>query len=93
MFVWPHDSDYDCTCRKPKPGHLFDAARDFDIERTSSIMVGDRWRDIEAGQNAGCHTVFIDYGYDERQPIDPTHVCSNLRDVAAWILEGTNNER
>ncbi|MBT3765037.1 MAG: HAD family hydrolase [Rhodospirillaceae bacterium] len=91
--VCPHDGADGCDCRKPKPGHLLDAARDFDIDLTSSIMVGDRWRDIEAGQNAGCRTVFIDYGYDEQQPIDPDHVCSDLQGAVSWILENTNNER
>ena len=91
--VCPHDGADGCDCRKPKPGHLLDAARDFDIDLTSSIMVGDRWRDVEAGQNARCRTVFIDYGYDEQQPIDPDHVCNDLQDAVSWILKGTNNER
>jgi len=89
--VCPHDTSDGCDCRKPKPGHLLDAARDFDIDLTSSIMVGDRWRDIEAGQNAGCRTVFIDYGYDEQQPLDPDHVCNNLEGAVSWILKGLNN--
>jgi D-glycero-D-manno-heptose 1,7-bisphosphate phosphatase len=83
-----HDDADGCDYRKPKPGHLLDAARDFDIDLTSSIMVGDRWRDTEAGQNAGCRTVFIDYSYDERQPTDPDHVCSDLQGAASWILKG-----
>jgi len=63
-----HDSPDNCHCRKPKPGMLTDAAREHGLDLAACHMVGDRWRDIEAGQAAGCRTVFIDYGYDERQP-------------------------
>ena len=64
-----HDSPDNCHCRKPKPGMLTDAAREHGLDLATCHMVGDRWRDIEAGQAAGCATVFIDYGYDEKQPV------------------------
>lgn len=57
----------DCDCRKPKPGMLFRAAEDFNIDMNSSWMVGDGRIDIKAGQNAGCRTALIgeeDYGQD-----------------------------
>lgn len=57
----------DCGCRKPKPGMLFRAAEDFNIDMNSSWMVGDGRIDIKAGQNAGCRTALIgeeDYGQD-----------------------------
>lgn len=49
----------DCDCRKPKPGMLIKAAEDFNIDLSQSWMVGDGRNDIEAGQNAGCHTALI----------------------------------
>lgn len=48
-----------CGCRKPKPGMLLKAARDFNIDLESSWMVGDSWSDVEAGNNAGCNTALI----------------------------------
>jgi D-glycero-D-manno-heptose 1,7-bisphosphate phosphatase len=63
-----HDGQDNCECRKPKPGMLLQAAKQWNLDLAASYMVGDRWRDIEAGQRAGCKTVFIDYGYDEKQP-------------------------
>jgi transaldolase len=66
VVCW-HDGD-DCDCRKPKPGALLDAARRHGIDLSQSFMVGDRWRDIEAGQRAGVKCLFIDHGYRERQP-------------------------
>jgi D-glycero-D-manno-heptose 1,7-bisphosphate phosphatase len=53
-----------CACRKPKPGMLTDAAREWGIDLAESVMVGDRWRDVDAGRNAGCGTVLVESGYD-----------------------------
>ena len=83
-----HDDDDQCACRKPKPGMLFDAEESLNIDLKRSFMVGDRWRDIEAGQNAGCTTFFIDYGYRERSPAAaPDHICGSLLEVAEQILQ------
>src|SRR5690348_9273864 len=69
--VCPHDDSAECDCRKPKPGLLLEAARDWNIDLAASYFIGDRWRDIEAGQRAGCRSVFIDYGYQEQRPEPP----------------------
>lgn len=57
----------DCTCRKPKPGMILQAAKDFNIDLSQSWMVGDSERDIIVGKSAGCKTVYLgspqnDYG-------------------------------
>ena len=84
--VCPHDDADRCACRKPEPGLLQDAAREAELSLAESFMVGDRWRDIEAGQRAGCTTVFIDWGYDERRPEIPDAVVGSLAEAADWIL-------
>ena len=66
-----HDNADECDCRKPRPGSLLDAAQRHEIDLAASHMIGDRWRDVEAGQRAGCTTYFIDYGYAEKQPAPP----------------------
>jgi D-glycero-D-manno-heptose 1,7-bisphosphate phosphatase len=81
-----HDDADGCACRKPGPGMLLDGARDWDVALAASFMVGDRWRDIEAGVAAGCRTVFIDYQYDERQPRAFDAKVTSLAEAAAWIL-------
>ena len=48
-----------CNCRKPKPGMLFNASNDFNIDLENSWMVGDSEIDIQAGINAGCKTALI----------------------------------
>ena len=81
-----HDSHDGCECRKPKPGALLAAASKHTIDLEASYMVGDRWRDIEAGQLAGCKTFFIDYGYDERKPMAVDYTVTSLSEVAGIII-------
>lgn len=59
-FYWcGHDYSDNCDCRKPKPGLIIRAARDFDIDLESSWMIGDGDDDIQAGKAAGCKTLKI----------------------------------
>lgn len=81
-----HDSGDGCNCRKPLPGALLAAADDHGIDLESSYMIGDRWRDTEAGERAGCKTIFLDYGYDEKQPEKFNHRVRSLAEAADIIL-------
>lgn len=81
-----HDDVDGCVCRKPRPGLLLEAAKRLGLDLASSVMVGDRWRDIEAGKRAGCKTVFIDYGYAERRPDAPDATVASLAEAATWIV-------
>jgi D-glycero-D-manno-heptose 1,7-bisphosphate phosphatase len=86
ILVCYEDGD-DCPRRKPNPGLLLEAARSYGIDLPASFMVGDRWRDVEAGRRAGCRTVFIDLGYDERRPDPPAdRTAADLPAAVAWIL-------
>lgn len=87
--VCPHTDEDKCSCRKPHPGMLFDAAERFQISLGESWMIGDRWRDIAAGQAAGCRCFFIDYGYKERQPEQPFTCVASLPEAVALIVERT----
>jgi D-glycero-D-manno-heptose 1,7-bisphosphate phosphatase len=77
----------DCPCRKPRPGMLVHAAQELGIELTRSWMVGDRWRDVDCGFNAGCRTIFIDRGYDEELRHSPDFRASGLLEAAELILK------
>ena len=81
-----HDTEAGCECRKPKPGALLAAAALHDIDLSASYMVGDRWRDTEAGQQAGCNTIFLDYGYQEKQPNAVDYRAGSLSEAAEIIL-------
>jgi D-glycero-D-manno-heptose 1,7-bisphosphate phosphatase len=81
-----HDSRDKCSCRKPLPGALLKAAQDYDIDLSKSFMVGDRWRDVEAGAAAGCKTFFINYRYAEQKPDTPNYIVSSLLEAKKIIL-------
>ena len=89
VIVCPHDDADGCSCRKPRPGMLLRAAGEWGIDLAGSVMVGDRWRDIEAGRAAGARTVFVDRHYDEPAPVDPDLTVSELEESVPWIIETT----
>jgi D-glycero-D-manno-heptose 1,7-bisphosphate phosphatase len=93
ILVCSHTELDHCDCRKPLPGMLRAAARVHGIDLSNSFMVGDRWRDIDAGYNAGCRTILIDYGYSERAPEHaPDLKVKSLREAADWIIRSRQKE-
>lgn len=93
VFVCYHDDSDDCACRKPRPGLLLEAGRQHNLDLSRSFFIGDRWRDIDAGHNAGLATVLIDYGYSERKPMRPPEgTVRSLREAADWIISSTLKE-
>lgn len=75
-------------CYKPKPGLLLEAAKKYNIDLSASYMIGDRWRDVGAGQNAGCTTIWIDRNYQEQKPNPPANfTVHSLTEATRWILE------
>ena len=86
--VCTHVDADNCACRKPKAGLLLEAAKEHNISLAQSWMIGDRWRDVEAGRTAGCRTVFIDYAYPgERRPRDPDIIVHSLTEAVPLILK------
>src|SRR5580704_250582 len=56
VYYCPHEKWPACSCRKPAPGMLLDAARKYQLDLAASWMIGDSEVDVEAGRNAGCKT-------------------------------------
>jgi D-glycero-D-manno-heptose 1,7-bisphosphate phosphatase len=81
-----HDSGDGCDCRKPLPGSLLRAAKEYQINLSKSFMIGDRWRDIDAGRSAGCKTFFINNRYSEQHPEMPDFIVSSLLEAKEIIL-------
>lgn len=79
-----------CTCRKPQPGMIRQAAREHGIDLSRSWLVGDILDDVEAGNRAGCRTVLIDNGHETEWKISPDrypdHVAADLAEAAQIIL-------
>jgi len=86
--VWtcPHDDSDGCACRKPRPGLLLEAAQHHGIDLERSFMVGDRWRDVEAGRGAGCKTLWVvDPTYKDPPAVGADVRVRDLRDATHWI--------
>lgn len=91
IWVCPHDDDDFCSCRKPMPGMIIEAAEHHGVDLTRSFMVGDRWRDIAAGRAAGCRTAWVvGPEYTERLPVDADIQVRDLSEAADWIEHGRN---
>ena len=81
----------DCYCRKPEPGMVEEAAREFDIDLKKSFVIGDKGSDIEAGHRAGCRTILL----AREKPLNkgremarvPHHVAPDLYEAVKWLLE------
>jgi transaldolase len=92
VLVCAHDDADACGCRKPKPGLLRDGARLHDVDLRASYLVGDRWRDIEAGAAAGCRTVLVDRRYAERaSSVAPDARVASVLEAARWIIADTRS--
>jgi D-glycero-D-manno-heptose 1,7-bisphosphate phosphatase len=86
-----HDDEDACACRKPKPGMLTDAARDCGLDLAKSFIVGDTWRDVEAGRRAGCRTVFV--GAHLADPYQADMRAVDVLDAAQMIARRTTPSR
>lgn len=70
FMICPHDDEDNCRCRKPKPGMLIEASEKWDIDLKKSYLIGDSWKDMEAGKSACCKTILIDMPYNQRVKSD-----------------------
>jgi D-glycero-D-manno-heptose 1,7-bisphosphate phosphatase len=86
-----HDDNEACPCRKPKPGLITQAALDHQINLSESFMIGDRWKDIEAGIDAGCKTIWLCNDYDEpKPPRSADFTATSLSEAAEWIITNSS---
>ena len=76
--------------RKPNPGMLIKAIRDFNVNPSLSYMIGDRWSDIKAGNKVGCKTIFINRNYNEKKPNLQDYNARSFSSAARIILNDKN---
>ena len=90
FFTCFHDDGDACGCRKPKPGLILQASARHRLDLSRSFLVGDRWRDIDAGRAAGCRTIWINRGYRERVPSPPADATvRSLSEAVDWIFSAS----
>lgn len=81
-----HVSADNCGCRKPLPGMLTEAAKEWDIDLKNSWMIGDRYGDISAGVNAGCKTILIGAGDANADHPEPDFRAAYLIEAVSFFL-------
>jgi D-glycero-D-manno-heptose 1,7-bisphosphate phosphatase len=84
VLVCPHDDTDGCACRKPKPGMLLALATSEGIDLARSFLIGDSWKDIQAGRNAGSRTILLRRSYNTGVSAD--FVLESLSQAADCIL-------
>ena len=90
IFVCYHDHADECDCRKPKPRLILQAVQKYGLDLSLSWMVGDRWKDIVAGQAAGLKTIFVDYHYTETyKGVPADFTVEDIAFIADIILKGS----
>jgi len=85
IIFCPHDDKDNCSCRKPKPGMILEAAKKHFIDLRKSYVVGDGQRDIEAGRAAGCKTFLIKTEYNKNIKEGYDFLVDNLEGVVEII--------
>jgi len=88
ILICPHDDLHNCGCRKPKPGMLLEMSKKWGIDLKLSFLIGDNWKDIEAGKAAGCTTILVDTEYNKAVKAD--RHARNLEDAAKIIKDAQN---
>lgn len=76
-----HDDKDGCYCRKPKPGMVIKLMKKHNLKRNETILVGDSWKDIEAGINSGISTIFLSQSYNASLKTNADFVINNLSEI------------
>jgi len=93
IFYCPHHPDDGCACRKPKPGLILQAQRQYGLDLAATTMIGDSARDVECGIRAGCgRTILVQSGLHDALPLlktqamPPDWVAPDLAAAVDWLL-------
>jgi D-glycero-D-manno-heptose 1,7-bisphosphate phosphatase len=87
--ICPHDDSDNCSCRKPKPGLLIEAAKEYGIDLKNSFLIGDGWKDVEAGKAAGCKVILLKTDYNQEAQKKSDFVVENLEEAYKIIKKIT----
>jgi D-glycero-D-manno-heptose 1,7-bisphosphate phosphatase len=89
IYVCPHTPEHGCSCRKPRPGLVRQAAADLGFDPAEAFVLGDKACDVDLGRAVGATTILVRTGYGDRMPADvrnrADHVTDDLREAADQI--------
>lgn len=94
ILCCPHMPEENCECRKPRPGLLEKAAKNYGLELERCYLIGDKLSDVAAGQGVGCHCVLVQTGREGTQLVSGQmsipgrhRLCRDISQAVAWILQ------
>ena len=89
IYYCPHTPEQNCSCRKPNPTMIFQAAEDLDFNPRESFVVGDKCSDMEMGKRANAVTILVLTGHGKQQPLSEKadFVAEDFRKAAAIIVQ------
>ena len=87
FYICKHTDDDKCECRKPKTKFFFDAKKKFKLKLNKSYFIGDRWKDMKAGNKIKCKNIFIDRKYSETQKnsFKYDYKCNSFKEAIKFI--------
>lgn len=100
VYICPHTSEDNCECRKPETGLLLKAQKEYGLDLTSCIVIGDRWSDMIAAQRVNMKKILVLTGAgnetimknrDKWSKMEPNHVANNVLEAVEWILDKIHN--
>ncbi len=91
IVVCPHDDKDNCECRKPRPGMILKLAEKYNVDLKKSYIIGDSWKDVKAGENAGCTSILIDTIYNHTVEIESITHADSLESAVELIKSLYNN--
>ncbi|WP_043932800.1 HAD-IIIA family hydrolase [Bacillus sp. EB01] len=100
IYLCPHLHNEGCECRKPSPGMLKKAAHDNKLDLESCIVIGDRWTDLLAADEVGCHKILVKTGngkaafikyvnneyFGRWAQVKPDFVAEDFKEAVQWII-------
>jgi len=100
VYWCPHDNADGCSCRKPRPGLVHDAARDWGIDLARSYMIGDRWIDLATARAAGVEGILLESPHSWHatsqgsapEDLVASHVSAALTGCVDFVLSCVNQE-
>ncbi|WP_127595844.1 HAD-IIIA family hydrolase [Paenibacillus lautus] len=101
VYICPHQHGEGCNCRKPSAGMLHQAAKELNLDLTKCIVIGDRWTDMMAAQEAGCIKILVKTGsgkndlvkyenneyYGKWLEVSLDYIAEDFNDAVTWILK------
>jgi histidinol-phosphate phosphatase family protein len=100
VYLCPHAHAEGCECRKPSAGMLLKAADEFGLDLSRCSVIGDRWTDLLAAEDAGCIKILVKTGsgkqsyekyisgqyYDRWAKVRPDYVAEDLNEAIEWLI-------